>query len=103
MAERTRKGTPYREVSRTRTPKVSVVDTVAGSTTTLRGRGYGKMLARQLAESYMDAGLRVDGSSAHGFTVSDRYGVRGRVDVVDQMGAFGQVALNANLNLREGR
>jgi hypothetical protein len=57
----------------------------------LEGRGYGKLLARQMAETYQAAGFRVTGSSAHGFTVEDRYGVRGRIDVVDVVGPFGRV------------
>jgi len=67
------------------------LDAMGHEVTYLDGRGYGKMLARQLAETYQDAGFRVTGSSAHGYVVEDRYGVRGRIDVVDEVGPFGPV------------
>jgi len=57
------------------------------------------MLARQWAETYQAQGFQVDGTSAHGYTVSDSFGVRGRIDVVDVSGPFGTVTRTAS----EGR
>ena len=71
-----------------------VLDAQGRETVYLEGRGYGKLLARQLAETYQDAGFRVTGSSAHGYVVEDHYGVRGRIDVVDAVGVFGHVVKN---------
>ena len=51
-----------------------------------------QLLARQVAETYQAAGFRVDGSSAHGYVVADRYGPVGRIDVVDVEGPFGHVS-----------
>lgn len=90
--------------ARARRPLVRVTGTLAlhqyvgevlfrqDQATYLEGRGYGKLLARQVAETYQAAGFRVDGSSAHGYVVADRYGPVGRIDVVDVEGPFGHVS-----------
>lgn len=84
--------------TRARRPRVVVTGALAHSfghgldEYELDGRGYGKLLARQVAEQYQAAGLRVEGSSARGYQVYDAYGLRGTIEVRDVVGPFGPVA-----------
>lgn len=98
MARTTGRGA-YKKASPTRRqrPRVVVTGALAHTfgqgleTYEVDGRGYGKLLARQVAEAYQEQGFRVEGSSAHGYQVYDRYGLRGTIEVRDVVGPFGAV------------